>query len=30
MADDTYTVERSVTIDASPARAHDQIANFRD
>jgi hypothetical protein len=28
MADDTYTVERSLTIDASPARIYDQIANF--
>jgi uncharacterized protein YndB with AHSA1/START domain len=29
MADDTYTVERSVTIDAPPARIYDQIADFR-
>ena len=30
MADDTYTVERSVTIDASPARIYEQIANFHN
>ena len=30
MADDTYTVERSVTIDAPPARIYDQIANFHN
>jgi uncharacterized protein YndB with AHSA1/START domain len=28
MAEDTYTVERSVTIDASPASIYDRIANF--
>jgi len=28
MADDTYTVERSVTIDAPPARIYDEIADF--
>lgn len=30
MADDTYNVERSVTIDAPPARIYDQIANFHN
>jgi uncharacterized protein YndB with AHSA1/START domain len=30
MADDTYTVERSVTIDASPARIYEQIADFHN
>lgn len=30
MADDTYTVERSATIDAPPARVYDQIANFHN
>jgi uncharacterized protein YndB with AHSA1/START domain len=30
MADDTYTVERSVTIDAPPARIYDQIADFHN
>ena len=30
MADDTYSVERSVTIDAPPARIYDQIANFHN
>jgi hypothetical protein len=30
MADDTYTVERSVTIYASPANIYGQIANFRN
>lgn len=30
MADDTYTVERSVTIDASPERIYDQVANFHN
>ena len=30
MADDTYRVERSVTIEAPPARVYDQIANFRN
>jgi hypothetical protein len=30
MADDTYTVERSVSIDASPAHIYDQIANFHN
>jgi hypothetical protein len=30
MADDTYTVERSVTIDAPPARIFDQIADFHN
>jgi uncharacterized protein YndB with AHSA1/START domain len=29
MADDTYTVERSVLIDAPPARIYYQIADFR-
>ncbi len=29
MADDTYTVERSLTIGAPAARVFDQIANFR-
>jgi hypothetical protein len=29
MADDTYTVERSLMIDAPPARIYHQIANFR-
>ncbi len=28
MAGDTYTVERSATIDAPPARVYDQIADF--
>jgi uncharacterized protein YndB with AHSA1/START domain len=28
MADDTYTVERSLTIDAPPARIYEQIADF--
>jgi uncharacterized protein YndB with AHSA1/START domain len=28
MADDTYTVERSATIDAPPARVYEQIADF--
>jgi hypothetical protein len=28
MADDTYTVTRSVMIDASPARVHSLIADF--
>ena len=27
---DTYTVERAVTIDASPARIYEQIASFRN
>ena len=30
MAEDTYRVERSVTIDAPPARIYDQIANFHN
>lgn len=30
MADDTYTVERSATIDAPPAFVYDQIANFHN
>jgi hypothetical protein len=30
MADDTFTVERSVTIDAPPAHIYDQIANFHN
>jgi len=30
MADDTYTVERSVTIDAPPERIYDQIADFHN
>jgi hypothetical protein len=28
MAEDTYSVERSLTMDASPARIYDQIVNF--
>ena len=28
MADDSYTVERSATIDASPARVYEHIASF--
>jgi len=30
MADDTFSVERSVTIDAPPVRVYDQIANFHN
>jgi len=30
MANDTYDVERSVTIEAPPARIYDQIANFHN
>jgi uncharacterized protein YndB with AHSA1/START domain len=30
MADNTYTVERSATIDAPPARIYDQIADFHN
>lgn len=30
MADDSYTVERSATIDAPPARVYSQIANFHN
>jgi uncharacterized protein YndB with AHSA1/START domain len=30
MADDTFSVERSVTIDAPPGRVYDQIANFHN
>lgn len=30
MADNTYTVERSATIDAPPARVFDQIADFHN
>ena len=30
MADDTFIVERSVTIDAPPVRVYDQIANFHN
>lgn len=30
MAGDTYTVERSATIGAPPARVYEQIANFRN
>jgi uncharacterized protein YndB with AHSA1/START domain len=30
MADDTYSIERSVTIDAPPARIYDQIADFHN
>ncbi len=30
MADDTYTVERSLTIDASPASIYEQIASFHN
>jgi len=29
MADETYTVERAVTIDAPPQRIYEQIADFR-
>jgi len=28
MADDTYTVERSTTIDAPPERIYQHVANF--
>jgi uncharacterized protein YndB with AHSA1/START domain len=30
MADDTYTVERSVAIDAPPERIYEQIASFHN
>jgi uncharacterized protein YndB with AHSA1/START domain len=30
MAGETYTVERSTTIDAPPARVYEQIADFRN
>lgn len=30
MADDIYTVERSVTVDAPPARIYAQIVDFRN
>jgi uncharacterized protein YndB with AHSA1/START domain len=30
MADDTFSVERSLTIDSPPARIYDQIANFHN
>jgi hypothetical protein len=30
MAEDTFRVERSVTIDAPPARIYHQIANFHN
>ncbi len=30
MADDTYTVTRSTTIDAPPARIYEQIADFHN
>jgi uncharacterized protein YndB with AHSA1/START domain len=30
MADDTYTVERWVAIDAPPERVYEQIADFRN
>jgi hypothetical protein len=30
MADDTYTVERSATVDAPPERIYSQIADFRN
>lgn len=30
MAEDTYTVVRSATIDAPPARVYGEIANFRN
>lgn len=30
MADDTYTVQRSATIDAPPARVYDLIADFHN
>ena len=29
MADDTYTVTRSTTVDAPPSRVYDQIIDFR-
>jgi uncharacterized protein YndB with AHSA1/START domain len=30
MADDTYTVQRDVTIDAPPSRVYEQIVNFHN
>jgi uncharacterized protein YndB with AHSA1/START domain len=30
MADDTYTVQRSITIDARPERVYEQIADFHN
>lgn len=30
MGNDTYTVERSITINASPERVYEQIANFHN
>ena len=30
MTDDTYSLQRSVTIDAPPARTYEQIANFHN
>lgn len=30
MADDTYTVERSTTMDAEPHRVYEQVANFHN
>src|SRR5687767_8550719 len=30
MADESYTVERSATIDAPPARVYEQVADFRN
>lgn len=30
MTDDTYTVQRSTTIDAPPARIYDQLADFHN
>jgi hypothetical protein len=30
MADDTYTVERSLTIDASPVSIYEQVASFHN
>ncbi|HEX2174912.1 MAG TPA: SRPBCC family protein [Nocardioidaceae bacterium] len=30
MADDTYTVQRSVAIDAPPQRIYDQVADFHN
>jgi hypothetical protein len=30
MTDDTYTVQRSITIDCAPASVYEQIANFHN
>ena len=30
MTDDTYTVERSTTVDAPPARVYEQVADFHN